>query len=285
MKLARLLFAALFPAACLASQARPGRAQEIELPVVATPEGAPVAALAVSTSVITVRYEPTKKKKLARFEALARQTGVFEDNARLLSEQFILPRNLEIVFKDCGEANAWYSYEDHSITMCYEMLAESAKLFKHVVTPASALDSVVLYSTVWTLYHEMGHALISLLDIPATGKEEDAVDQFSTLVLLQSGEQEAAAVAIAAEEFRLSAAARASGEKFAFWDVHSMDEQRFYNILCLAYGQDPDKESSQDLVKSGDLPKDRVDGCEAEYQQFDHAWTRLTDPYLRKTAN
>ena len=271
MKRLRPLAAAIFSVSFLASQALPALAQVV-------PAAAPAA------GVISVRYEPTKKKELEHFEKLARQTGVFEDNARILSEEFILPTNLEIVFKDCGEANAWYSSEDHSITMCYEMLAESAKLFKGVVKPASEVDSAALYSAIWTLYHEMGHALINILDIPATGKEEDAVDQFSTLALLQSGEEEAAAVDIAAEEFRLSAAARAKGEEFAFWDVHSMDEQRFYNILCLVYGKDPEKESSKDMVKDGDLPQGRTEGCQAEYEQLDRAWTRLTDPYIRKTS-
>ncbi|MFI5349717.1 MAG: DUF4344 domain-containing metallopeptidase [Elusimicrobiota bacterium] len=279
MKLVRLLAAALLSISFLASRAVPSRAQEVVPPAAPAPD-----APAPSSGTISVRYEPTKKKELKRFEALARKTGVFEDNARMLSEQFVLPRDLDIVFKDCDEANAFYSYENHSITMCYEMLEESAKLFRGVAKPASAVDSAVLYSTIWTLYHEMGHALISLLDIPATGKEEDAVDQFSTLVLLQSGEQEADAVAIAAEEFRLSAAARAKGEEFPFWDVHSMDEQRFYNILCLVYGENPEKESNKTMVEDGDLPQARTEGCEAEYQQFDRAWTRLTDPYLRKKS-
>jgi putative metallopeptidase DUF4344 len=281
MKHTRTLVAPLLSISLLAALSLPVFSQES----IPTPASAPVpGAVVQSTNVISVRYEHTQKKELQRFEKLAKETGVFEDNAKLLSEEFNLPTNLEIIFQDCGEANAWYSSENHSITMCYEMLAESAKLFKGVVEPKSAVDSVALYSAVWTLYHEMGHALINILDIPATGKEEDAVDQFSTLVLLQSGEQEAGAVDIAAEEFRLSAAARAKGEVFPFWDVHSLDEQRFYNILCLAYGKDPDSERSQDMVKEGDLPKDRTDGCEDEYKQLDHAWTRLTDPYLRKTA-
>ena len=246
-------------------------------------EAAPSVGVPQGAGTITVRYEPAKKAKLKRFEALARRTGVFEDNARLLSERFILPKNIQIVFKDCGGANAWYASEDHSITMCYEMMAESAKLFREVAEPTSELDTVVLYSTVWTLYHEMGHALINVLDLPAVGKEEDAVDQFSTLVLLQSGEQEAEAVDIAAEEFRLSAAAHDKSED-AYWDEHSLDKQRFYNILCLVYGQDPDRKSNKAMVKDGELPKERAEGCQEEYRQLDRAWSRLTDPYLRKPS-
>jgi hypothetical protein len=249
------------------------------LPGVKVPAAAPRSAAA---GAIRVVYESPKHAKLKPFEALARRTGVFEDNARLLSEQFVLPRDLEIVFKECGEANAWYSSEDHSITMCYELLQESAHLFRPVTSPASAADDVALYSAVWTLYHEMGHALINILDLPAVGREEDAVDQFSTLALIQSGEQEAATAEIAAQEFRLSAAARAKGEKFPFWDVHSVDEQRFYNILCLVYGKDPKAASSQALVDNGELPKERAEGCQEEYGQLDRAWSRLTDPYIRK---
>ena len=36
--------------------------------------------------------------------------------------------------------------------------------------------------------HELGHALIHVLDLPTTGREEDAVDQLSTYILAYGSE-------------------------------------------------------------------------------------------------
>ncbi len=69
-----------------------------------------------------------------------------------------------------------------------------------------------------------------------------------------------------------------------FSDVHGTPSQRYYNVLCLAYGADP--VLFGDFVASGKLPKDRAEGCEFEYQQVANAFERLVvpnlDPELRK---
>jgi hypothetical protein len=55
--------------------------------------------------------------------------------------------------------------------------------------------------------------------------------------------------------------------------------QRFYNVLCLVYGQDPD--AHQDWVDDGVLPSERADRCPEEYAQVSNGWDRLLEPYLR----
>ena len=44
----------------------------------------------------------------------------------------------------------------------------------------------------------------------------------------------------------------------AFAGVHSLDAQRFYDLLCMAYGSDP--EGFDYLVGQGNLPADRAAG-------------------------
>ena len=63
-----------------------------------------------------------------------------------------------------------------------------------------------------------------------------------------------------------------------FSDVHGTPSQRYYNVLCLAYGADP--VLFGDFVTSGKLPKDRAEGCEFEYQQVANAFERLVVPNL-----
>ena len=59
--------------------------------------------------------------------------------------------------------------------------------------------------------------------------------------------------------------------------------QRFFNLLCTAYGSDP--KLFADVIKEGFLPEDRAVGCEREYLQLSHAFETLIRPHIdRKLA-
>ena len=63
-----------------------------------------------------------------------------------------------------------------------------------------------------------------------------------------------------------------------FADEHGHPAQRFFNLLCIAYGKDP--VSFADLVEKGFLPKERAEGCEFEYEQVAYAFQKLIAPHL-----
>ena len=63
----------------------------------------------------------------------------------------------------------------------------------------------------------------------------------------------------------------------AFWDVHSFNQQRFYDILELVYGNSPSGYAF--LVKTGMLPEERADGAVLQWAKVLTAWGRLTNPY------
>jgi hypothetical protein len=65
-----------------------------------------------------------------------------------------------------------------------------------------------------------------------------------------------------------------------FADVHGLPDQRFYNILCMAYGKEP--ELFSDLVEKGYIPTSRAEWCEDEYKQVAYAVQKLIQPYLDK---
>jgi hypothetical protein len=68
-----------------------------------------------------------------------------------------------------------------------------------------------------------------------------------------------------------------------FADVHGTLAQRFYNILCLAYGAD--EELFKDIMANGYLPKGRAEGCSDEYANVAYAFKTLIRPYIdRKLA-
>ena len=71
-----------------------------------------------------------------------------------------------------------------------------------------------------------------------------------------------------------------------FADAHGTPTQRFYNLLCIAYGADA--QLFGDMVEEGHLPKDRAEDCKDEYRQVAYAYEKLVgqhiDPILAKTA-
>jgi hypothetical protein len=61
-------------------------------------------------------------------------------------------------------------------------------------------------------------------------------------------------------------------------DVHGLDRQRFYNVLCLAWGAD---QKLYDFARDlGKLPQERAEGCSDEYQQVHFAVQVLIRRYV-----
>jgi hypothetical protein len=70
------------------------------------------------------------------------------------------------------------------------------------------------------------------------------------------------------------------GEEKILWDEHSLDEQRFYDTICLVYGHDPQKYAY--LVKDHTLPQERAELCEQDYPKIADSWHQLVFPHIKK---
>ena len=105
----------------------------------------------------------------------------------------------------------------------------------------SARDLFVRDALIHTLYHELGHALIDVMDIPVLGKEEDAVDDFATLMMINLHKRGQERVLSAADLYWFEE--METGSDILEQDLmgeHSLDSQRAYQVLCLTYGSNPD---------------------------------------------
>ena len=210
----------------------------------------------------------------------------FLEKAQEFLSPFRLPRTLLMKTVGCdGQSNAWY--ENDAITLCYEYVEEISKNAPTETTLAGVTPVDALVAPVFdTTLHEFGHAIFEILKIPVFGREEDAADQVAAYIALQLGKDQArrqiAGVAYAyMTEAKAEAKTTPKLERFA--NEHGTPAQRFYNVLCVAYGADP--KLFGDLVEKGYLPKDRSEGCEDEYQQAAFAFRTLIGPHLdRKLA-
>jgi Putative metallopeptidase len=169
------------------------------------------------------------------------------------------------------------------VTICYEYIAWIHQVARQVTQSNEiSLEDAVVGPFVDVLLHEVAHAIFDLLKIPLFGREEDAADQFSTYIMLRFDKDEARRLILGnAYQYKgdLSApSVTMAQQKFA--DEHGTPAQRFYNVLCTAYGADP--KLFGDVVKKGFLPEDRAIGCEREYTQVSHAFNTLIGPHIDK---
>ena len=204
---------------------------------------------------------------------LIRSWGAFEQIVPQLDAALQLPHDIPITFKKCDEENAFYDAETATITMCDELVDFYATLFSEYEDKKDA----IVGSLVSVFLHELGHGLIHQFGLPAVGKEEDAVDQLATVVLVASGEVGNQMALDGA--FSWVAEGEAQGKDTTpFWDEHSLNEQRFYNMMCLIYGSDPDGFS--EVITDKELPEERAEQCPDEYKAISTSWNKLLAPYL-----
>jgi hypothetical protein len=190
-----------------------------------------------------------------------------------------LPLDLTVRTKECGMSNAWY--QRPTITLCYEYLRDlhqtaPKERSPEGITPMDAMVGQFLYTT----SHEMGHAVFDLLDVPLFGRPEDDADQFAAHLLIRIGKNDAhqliEGAAYLYKDYIKNPTVTVPVTAFA--DVHGAPMQRLYNLLCLAYGADPEEFS--DVVDKGYLPKDRVPACKMEWDEVNFAYHKLIYPYV-----
>lgn len=191
-----------------------------------------------------------------------------------------LPRDIVVFFRDCGgEPNAFYEPKTGNIHFCFELVQLFDTLYSKSSKSPEQTKELIRGAVFFVFFHEFGHALTHELALPVTGKEEDAVDQFATLMLLEQGERGERA-ALAGATFFLALSELNPAGKLKYWDEHSLGPQRFYNIACWLFGASPFQQVN--LVAKGLLPAERAGRCGDEYQQMRKSWKTIADPKLKR---
>jgi Putative metallopeptidase len=235
------------------------------------------AELAANSRVIIDYIDPRSQKSLATLDRL-RKRQVLEELSMFLSP-LRLPRVLRVRTMTCGQANAFYVFAEWAINLCYEYYEHMESIAPGGNVPAPqgyTRDEVVVGGFIDAIFHELGHALFDILEVPVFGREEDAADQLSAFLMLQFGKDVArTTIKGAAYTWLVSKNPRNRTE---FADEHGTAAQRFFNYVCLAYGGEP--EAFREYVDKGILPKARAGGCAREYQQVRRAFTKTIYPHI-----
>lgn len=137
-----------------------------------------------------------------------------------------------------------------------------------------------LHDAAFTIYHEIGHLLVGELGLPVLGKEEDAVDAWATIWMLEFDEDSHDALIDAADGWYFNAVkSTGSGiDDLSYSSDHSLDIQRAYAMVCFMVGKDPD--AFGETADIYEIDEDRQDACSYTYDRAMVSWMSLLEPHL-----
>jgi Putative metallopeptidase len=246
---------------------------------------APALAGRMAAGRIHIEYvAPTNPDHQALFAQLRERKSL--EKVQAIFTPFRLPRDVTIQTIGCGASNAWYRPIDGrpTITLCYEYLQEiwnqlPTMATEEGLTPTDALVGQALF----VVAHEFGHLVFDVFEVPVLGREEDAADNFATFLMLHFRPDGPRLIMGAAwafhtliKDYRLNP--KATLPLAAFSSDHGQPQERFYNMMCIAYGSDATLYAG--LIAKGYLPQFRARSCNYEYGVLQFGFNREILPHI-----
>ena len=240
---------------------------------------------------IHIEYVPPKKPEHQKTYEAVKSRRVLERLEEIFSP-FRLPEDLYIKTLDCdGKPNTYFDREEDrpTVKICYEyMKALHDRMPKKATAAGLTPGEVLVGQYVFAAAHELGHALFDIYNIPIFGRQEDAADQFATYFILQFGGERARRLILGAAYAYRGFVKQIKGNPkvtlplAAFSSDHGQPEQRFYNLVCIAYGYDPKVFAG--AVDQKWLPSPRAKVCTLEYQNLRYAVKATINPHIDKAV-
>ncbi|MFZ3499971.1 DUF4344 domain-containing metallopeptidase [Streptomyces sp. 5.8] len=191
-----------------------------------------------------------------------------------LNDYVDLPHLVTVVARSCHGEGSGYDPQARRIDFCYDDLGKQRELFSRA---ESFLHDEDLAELVYEmLYHEVGHALIDALNLPADGDraEGDAADRFAQL-MLNGSKEGAESLLLAARAHDLSAAfAPTPSEDPAPSEAHAPPAARAESHRCAVYGASP--------ARHKNLATPARATCPATWTHTRDTWTHDLAPLLRE---
>jgi hypothetical protein len=234
----------------------------------------------------TIEYGTVKKVNRQAIGVL-RRSGALEAVVAEVNSRWALPADVTILVGDDAEVGpafipdldlgdgqtlTFINIPGDFLTLALRAMRQELRETRGV----TANDGMV-WANEFIVAHEMGHALVHQLDLPVTGREEDAVDGFAAYLLADNpkfGPLTALSAAIFFDAYRRL---RGKLKDADFADEHSILEQRIYQFMCWVYGSDP--ATFRSLVGRGGLPRSRAARCGDEWRQLERSWDTLLAPH------
>lgn len=179
--------------------------------------------------------------------------------------------------------SAWVA----ALVMCMAMLSvSSVQLKAEELTEEQVQEGqqFVINNAIFILFHEAGHMLVSEFNLPVLGREEDAVDALSAVLLLGAEDEELNTTMQDAADgwFLLDEANEDGPQEDDFMGTHGLDRQRAYAIVCMMTGANA--EFFKVFADSLEFPEERRQECVYEYQKARDSWMSLLAANMKDGA-
>jgi Putative metallopeptidase len=229
---------------------------------------------------ITIEYGPS-----TAFPAIAagvKQRMVLEELQHFLTP-LRLPKDLKITAMDCGAPVVTYT-SGGPVTICYDAINQVVEQAKKIYPQDADLRTMVITgATIEVALHETAHAIFDILQVPIWGREDDAADRLSAMLMLQFGEDmERITIKGTAEYFRSLADSEKAWSGSDYANRASPNAQRYFNYLCIATAADPKVFGG--AIIHGIIPPFRASDCAHEYQQVVIAFYMRIMPFVDADA-
>ncbi|MCL9775230.1 DUF4344 domain-containing metallopeptidase [Vibrio methylphosphonaticus] len=227
-----------------------------------------------SHAAINYQYQPALSSDDKHVQQMLKDSDVNTLVSDLSERYFRFDQPLTVVYG--GDDGPLYDPQQHQVIIPYQFYTDSVKYFlkhdyqKKFGKPAKqgAMDTML-----HTLLHEIGHAYIADQQIPILGKEEDAVDNFAAVLMINYVNGGSDAVISAADMFSFESEDRPQYyEVSEYIGEHSFDLQRYFSALCLVYGSDPEHYPTLLDEVEEDYRDERKDICLQTFTQIDENW-------------
>ena len=230
-------------------------------------------------------YKPVNKNHQRLFKTLYKNDANFYGDAvKFLNALYQLPREIKIVVADCGSRNSRYNYDEATIYICYESLQYKVDDYRNPPTNDKDYRNRVFKNSVFTFWHEVGHAMIHQLGLPTNSdglNEEDLADEFAVLSMIwRQDEKWTNAIVTSSLHYKNKTIRRKNkGLNAPDYEYHSPNIERYYNMNCLLYGMKPI--SFERLEKRLEAHPKGSTHCKSYYETRNAYWSNLLKTYTK----
>lgn len=221
-------------------------------------------------------YAQATNPEYERLRTMLQQSQTLEIFASVMNSNVRIPHRLQLVMAECKQPNAFYKPEMRAMVLCYELIELYAKGIMKDFSGASReeIANITAGALFFVMFHEMGHALVHLFNLPIVGRDEDVADALSTYFQLRhpKGYYGILGATWSFQQKQTQYSTR------HFADTHSLDPQRQLNIVCWAVGSNP--RAFAPLAQRVSLPAERAKRCPSEYAKLESSVRRLLGVHL-----
>ena len=227
---------------------------------------------------LIVSYEKPADSAAAQAQQLLKLGGV-DGIAAGFTKNFKLPHDIHIVGRN-GQDSPNYDPAKRTLTLYYGFVDFTAGIIRQQNPHQSDYEFGKELAAVddFIFIHELGHMFVDQFNLPVLGKEEDAVDALAAVFMTKFVSHGDEYAFDAADFFNGLQHLTGPPSESSYFDEHSLDAQRAYEIICWIAGSN--QKDYGIILKAGLLPASRLQRCPTEYQQKVRSWLTLLRPHF-----